>query len=193
MSAIAAAPASATAVAEAEWALERASPNLRSVVEPAPKSPEEALRGLVVAAEDGWLEDGAAKSAMALIAEPDAPMALLFLAYAERARAAGLEMRLVFAQRRRAWGWWRAAGPAAAYDILGPRRLRFLEGSDARRYYNQAVFGLTALWSGARIGRSRYAAWGGSFSAIAPTPEGRERAARAHASFEAVWMVARGV
>lgn len=151
------------------------------------RTPEEALRRLISEAEVGPRASGE----IAVIVEPDSAMAHLCLAYADRARAAGVEMRMIFAQRRPAWGWRRSAAPAAAFELIGPRRMRFLDGAEARRYYNQAVFSDVALWTGPRIGRSRFASWSGRFSGLQRTARDERRAARAQASFEAVWRVAR--
>ena len=160
--------------------------------ENAPSSPFEALRGLIIAAESGLLEKPAARRATAIAAGANAPMAKLFLQNAVRARCAGVELRLILALQPR-WSWWRSPPAAAALDVMGPQRLRLLDARHAKNYYEQAVFGLSAQWSGARIGSRGQRLTRGSFHAIEEDQEGRKAAAIAHSSLEAVWSIARTV
>ncbi|MCI4666043.1 MAG: hypothetical protein MRY74_15110 [Neomegalonema sp.] len=172
--------------------LEYEADQLAFQLERAPQSPEEALSGLVVASQAGLCQATVSRCAMALVSRPNSRIAALFLRHAARAQRAGVEMRMILAEPRR-WGWWRAEPTAAAIDILGPQRLRLLRSGDARRYYEQAVFGLDAHWSGDRISSWRLPGAQGRFIAHAPSIAGRRQAALAHTSFEAVWSIARPI
>lgn len=167
----------------------------RAVAHPILRTPNDALRLHIAAAERGFIDPAEPAQELLLITDPSDAMALLFLSYAARAQAAGVSMRMILAQRARSWGWWRAAPRPAALDLLGPDRLRVIDGPTTSQFYNHAIFGRSALWTGYRIGRRGLnmrleGIWRcGRLTALPENAEGCRRAQRAVRRFDAAWAI----